>query len=193
MFPNFISHYFFISQSVPNLFYSYPAPVNSNNYQYSYYTTPYQNPYKPRYEHHEMPKFYNSKSSTKFYSQEKLIKSKSKNVSKENFISEKSSESLVEESNSFDNNNTKTRCSEISTGKKLRFIDTYRDMNYQKELGFTRNIEEINQPSMRKKRSNKAESALPVLKKNDRQKWPHFTKRNEKNWLNRTEPDNRFY
>lgn len=144
MFPNYVSHYFFISQSVPNLYFSYPTPANPNNYQYSYFTAPYQSPYKSRYQYDVIPKLGKSKSSVNsIYSQEKLIKSKSRNASEENLLNDNSSESLLEKSNSFDNYSTKTQSSEIKAKKKLRFIDTYRDRNYQKEINYIKKTERI--------------------------------------------------
>lgn len=79
MLPSYFSHYFFISQSVPNLYFLSPALINLDSCRIPFFTDSYETPHKS-HQVFVMPNLAKSKSSSKnIYSQEKLIKSKFKN------------------------------------------------------------------------------------------------------------------
>lgn len=141
MFP---SYYFFISQSVPNLYFPSRTQIYVDRYQFPYYTNPYEILHKPQYEYY-VPNLGKSKSSSKnIFSHKKLIKSKSKQEYQNKLDNASSSENLIKKKDLFENK-SKHNHSEIRSKKRARFIETYRNKNYQREHGSQTNSDWKNQ------------------------------------------------
>ncbi|CAF0833599.1 unnamed protein product [Brachionus calyciflorus] len=164
----YMNNYYYMSQSVPNLFFTYRAPVIQSNFNnYPYYPSQYDNLYYKRYDYYNMaPKLIKSKNSfDENINSERPVRAKSRNGSIEAIRRVDSYDNLIEKevlgkrtSKKVLNHNGQVNRSEIKVKKRLRFIDTYRDKNYEELKNSDNSDKESDKSDNEAKRRIKSDS-----------------------------------